>query len=1261
MKRVAYLFFFCISIEAICPPVQATVQRNITTEGKIIEVKGDEQIRLVNTQYWEWLTAEIEQDLAGGDHLRTGPYGGLAILFRDQTQIRVHRNSRLLIKENLRLERGAIWVRDHPAGSGFRMETPAVNLSVRGTDWAITVGQQGVTTLVVLAGEIEFFNEFGSLTVTRGEIATAEIGKAPTKTFLVNPRDRPQWQLEVGIEWMDLFNILEKTEPNAKSGQTNFKWHDQANPSEDLIELAALSFDQHQYNSAKAYLARAVARTFSNNTEQVARIRVLQGFLGLRERTPAEADQLFAEAIPILTGRWRRTAELGRFQAQVEQGFYKRAEVLITELLQRYDTSIEVHLAAIWLQSFQGEQERAIQQAIMAQHRFPDDARFSTLLGHLYLLADRPEATLAAIDAALAKDEGQLFAWELKGLYEQQVVADPQQAIRAYRRALELGPATASVWAKLGTVYTELGEYRQAESSFAQAIRLDPGSASYKARYALLLLYLNRTDEAEPLLQQAIAIGPTNSEALRGMGFLALSRGHGGQAVDWILRATTVDPGLAAANAQLGIAYYQGGHRRAAEQAFDNARRLDPRDPIPDLFQSVVAQEQAEAGQAIRHARRAYRKYTEWKNYSVETIASDRNGTINLGSAYANLGLTAWGDYYAQLSFDPYWANSHFGVGALYESARAKRGSDVQGLLLDPLAYSRRNRYTDFVKQPFADTRLGGMAGSHDGASLDRQHGTVQGYTDSPKPLSYALVARRETDNNSFSSGFTSETEIGELSAGVKLDEANTLGLGIGAARYRQPAFMDLGEEQPDLNESGRRGSEIAGIGYQYRFGPKNRLLIRAAASHLNYRTHNPDPFGINLGDLDFSLISSFGRDNNRKLHDLGLYDASSVLKSPDSGPVLAVGPLGAFLGLKPISNTIVDPLSLNSRHDTHHEQWYQQLQFRHLLDLKPFEVTYGAEWHKYHNQLDVKMTSFRPLAKGSITFDGVNFLPFDFGTATKVLLSDNFDQNAALAYVGSRWKITPNFWSEGALYLHYFDDGIHKSIAKLDPRFGLGWRLASNQWLRAVMQRDLFFQSEGTLAPVAALGVAIPDTSFALAGDSITDARLRLDSEWNRHIFTFAQIGQQTIQANIAPPLGDKRRVRDAMIGANLWLIEGFGFGISYRRFWAENLSHGPFEGNNLPLVPNYRFDLGLNYVHPWQIRTALTQSYVGARSADLANTSTLDGYWTTDVGIRWEPDDKHWLMMLNIFNLFDSQYQTWNGVSAPKRTVVFSFERRF
>ena len=42
-----------------------------------------------------WRGVELRQDLVGGDTLRTNAIGNLAILFADQTQIRVGRNSTL--------------------------------------------------------------------------------------------------------------------------------------------------------------------------------------------------------------------------------------------------------------------------------------------------------------------------------------------------------------------------------------------------------------------------------------------------------------------------------------------------------------------------------------------------------------------------------------------------------------------------------------------------------------------------------------------------------------------------------------------------------------------------------------------------------------------------------------------------------------------------------------------------------------------------------------------------------------------------------------------------------------------------------------------------------------------------------------------------------------------------------------------------------------------------------------------------------------
>jgi hypothetical protein len=121
--------------------------------------------------------------------------GTLAILFRDDTQIRVHRNTFLEIRyidpkpglggSKLQLALGAVWsrIRRSAGFGGVTFETPAATAAIRGTDWYLQVTEDKTTTLIVLDGNVRFFNEFGSLQVNAGEVATAVIGQAPTKSL----------------------------------------------------------------------------------------------------------------------------------------------------------------------------------------------------------------------------------------------------------------------------------------------------------------------------------------------------------------------------------------------------------------------------------------------------------------------------------------------------------------------------------------------------------------------------------------------------------------------------------------------------------------------------------------------------------------------------------------------------------------------------------------------------------------------------------------------------------------------------------------------------------------------------------------------------------------------------------------------------------------------------------------------------------------------------------------------------------------------
>ena len=184
--------------------------------GNIVSLQGSGEIRPVKADAWQ--SARQGQDLFHGDFVRTGGLSQMAILLLpERMQIRLTQNSQLQIKSPadaaagtqvlIRLNAGRAWSgakgTPAPAPSAppqIRMETPSATLAIRGTEWEIEVGADGRTQLAVMSGEVEVYNDLGSVRVASGEGALAEIGKAPVKFEIANPRERIQWVVRWRLE-----------------------------------------------------------------------------------------------------------------------------------------------------------------------------------------------------------------------------------------------------------------------------------------------------------------------------------------------------------------------------------------------------------------------------------------------------------------------------------------------------------------------------------------------------------------------------------------------------------------------------------------------------------------------------------------------------------------------------------------------------------------------------------------------------------------------------------------------------------------------------------------------------------------------------------------------------------------------------------------------------------------------------------------------------------------------------------------------------
>jgi hypothetical protein len=256
LKRIGTLFlaFAFISIFAEGSGAAKSVQRlDVTKDAEIVAVQGEGRVRFVRGKDWE--EAVREQILTAGDSIKTGNYGRMSILFIDDTQIKVHNKTTLMIKEVrnpgdkrgtlLRLESGEVWSRAKSVPESLRIETPSATAAIRGTEWDIVVDEKGTSYLTVLKGSVEIFNDYGRVMVNPGEQATTEMGKPPTKTFLVRPKDRVQWVISYPADIVELVrfhshrrdevaNLLPSAIGRVKKGPSD---------SEAKLNLAGLFFD----------------------------------------------------------------------------------------------------------------------------------------------------------------------------------------------------------------------------------------------------------------------------------------------------------------------------------------------------------------------------------------------------------------------------------------------------------------------------------------------------------------------------------------------------------------------------------------------------------------------------------------------------------------------------------------------------------------------------------------------------------------------------------------------------------------------------------------------------------------------------------------------------------------------------------------------------------------------------------------------------------------------------------------------------------
>lgn len=1206
-----------VATAGIGPALADIVPRTDPVAGSVIARKVGEEVRFVDVSDWRFV--DLRQDVVAGDYLRTNATGSLAVLFSDRTQMRLGRNTTLLVKQvgeaadsAFSLEQGTIWARAERGGEGLTIDTPAAAAAIRGTDWTLTVDASGKTSLIVLEGSVELANAQGRVTVNQGEAAVASIGSAPTKIFLVQSTDREQMLFYLSLR--SAFTLLPASTLSSRDMRRERarirSIPDASRSAEDWLTLAETSLSYDGLAAAREAAARA--RGFGLSGVQRARLDLVDAMIVGADRRYGEAAVLFARATPRLDRRRRAMALYG--------GYYARSLADPT-LVEKPPTHAakEGPFAAIaeaFTAGFLVDVKTAIDILRKAEARYPDDPTLPAIRAQFAILIDDREQVEEAIDRSLELDPDDPTGLEARANYRGGMKGDIEGAYADLSRAVELAPGSTSIWNALGLVQGARGARRESEAALKKAIELEPNDPVAHANLALVYLNEDRVAEAKAEIDAALAADPAFDVGLIARGRYHLQKGEVDKARDDLLAGTTANPAYAQGLLLLAAAHYQSGDRQAAEQAIENADRLDPNDPAISSIRAAIAVDDYDADAAIRYAQEAVRR-TRARGGDYAPISASREAGSALNDAFRLAGLDAWGRYYGDVVFDPFTAAGYvdqslagsvnpfinalrYGDNPVEPQTNASAASSlVQALLLDPQLLASPSRGANLVRRPFIEASVGGGLVSDTGDEGWTSEADVQGFQSAPFPWSvYGVVRGLDTGVRRGDDPATGQFDLGdELVSGTGFLTAkptpddrfvayvDVRRTDLDLAAVPDPTVFPLGATLSDTTNS--RGT-VGGIAWSHTFGYRN-----------------------------VASIGLFGSDST----------ASSLgTRLAETG----VGPFGA------LRQTDVDQQSLT-------------LAAAHVVGVGGLTLRYGLEGGVVKADRTDTDTLIEP------------FMPDVIDVATSSTKVD-----VGLAYLDALYDVTPDLKLEAGLFGVALD-GDTVDERRLDPRVGVAWSAMAGHYLRAGYLRGGTSIGGNSLAPVGIVGLQPNQTGTAPTGYTDTFAA-RWDAEWTPHLFTAVDYQHQDIRdlsievpASAASISLAEGRLDRLGATANVWLGHGVGAFASYARSWSENRdAQSPGFGSSLPFVADETARLGVTLVNPANVKLTLAATHIGERVGDAFGTM-LAPYWTGDAFLIYEPFDKRFEFKLSAYNIFDTEFEVAPNTPGWGPSVAATFKVRF
>lgn len=485
---------------------------------KVVSVQGTVQVKKADETQWQ--TVKLNDTYCPGDTIRVLERSRADLALINQPLLRLDQDTTITL--NGVKEDRTSWVELVKGAAHFFSRAPRslgvitgfVNAGVEGTEFFVRV-EADRTLLSVYEGKVSASNQAGILSMTGGQSAVAEAGKAPVLRAVARPRDAVQWTLYyppvLSYRPSDFQRLPEGVQRAIKESIASYTRGDLqgalnslGSMPEEIRDACLLTYRASLLLAVgRADEARKDIETALNVTPNRGDALTLLSIIAVTQNEKDKALDLAKRAVEA--DPQSASARIGLSYAQQSNFDLRGALDSLKEAVQLSPENALAwaRLSEIWL-SF-GEIDKAFNVAKKAAELNPDLARTQTVLGFAYLTEIKTGESRKAFEKAIELDQADPLPRLGLGLAKIRD-GDLQDGAREIEIAVSLQPNNSLIRSYLGKAYYEEKREKLASDEYRMAKELDPLDPTPFFYDAILKQTTNRPVDALEDLQKAIEL-----------------------------------------------------------------------------------------------------------------------------------------------------------------------------------------------------------------------------------------------------------------------------------------------------------------------------------------------------------------------------------------------------------------------------------------------------------------------------------------------------------------------------------------------------------------------------------------------------------------------------------------------------------------------------------------------------------------------------------------------------------------------------------